>query len=286
MKNYQSLLIGTLCIAFAPILVKLSQMGAAQVGLLRCLFGAIAVFLYLKWIKQNPGEYLKWKYQKIVLLGGLFFMLDLYSWHLSIHIVGAGFATILANTQVFFAAILSRFLFQERLGKSFIIYASLGLAGIALLSYPENGIIVGQQGIGIILGIMAGFLYSCFMMTLKKWNQVTRSHSGVGIFYFSIFTGLWFVPNTAIELPSWTFSSQQWLWVILLGVVVHGGGWVFIQNAIKKIPMKNVSLVLLLQPILATTISYYLFDEYMSNQQIAGAALTLFSVYLGSTRST
>ena len=69
--------------------------------------------------------------------------------------------------------------------------------------------------------------------------------------------------------------------MLLLGLFVHAGGWVLINLAIRALPFSFVSLVLLLQPVLASVISYLLFDESFILQQILGVGICLIAIYRG-----
>lgn len=281
------LITGTICIAFAPILVKLSSLSPSQVGFYRCF---IAFFALLPFIKVD-WQYISWpkryKLFSLAFLGGMAFSLDLFSWHIGIHKIGAGMATILANTQVFFAAIIGYFFLKEKLSRSFFFFSSLALLGLYLLVVPESWHFEKDYSLGIMFSLLAGLLYSIFLNFFKKIDQDFHEYTNIAFRFLLICASTSFgfsliMPfDAGFAVPA---NSTEWLWVGLLAIAVHIGGWIFIGKSFSSLPMRKVSLVLLLQPVLASIISNILFQESFSSKQILGAGITLVAIYFGQRR--
>ena len=70
------------------------------------------------------------------IISGVVFAMDLIVWHKSILDVGAGVATLLANTQVFWVAIVSAGLLGEKLPRKFWLCGLVALLGVAALTLP------------------------------------------------------------------------------------------------------------------------------------------------------
>lgn len=143
-------------ISTAAVFVKLAAEGAgvSAIGAWRCLLGAMFLFpLLAVWNGAviRPST----KALGYALLAGLFFAVDLYLWHRAIVIVGAGVATILANTQVFWTTALSRLLFGTRISARFVVAVGLAFAGVVLLVGAGSGLDLGpshRKGVAFGLG--------------------------------------------------------------------------------------------------------------------------------------
>jgi drug/metabolite transporter (DMT)-like permease len=61
-------------------------------------------------------------------------------------------------------------------------------------------------------------------------------------------------------------------------------GWLVITANLPQVRVGVAGLVLLLQPILSVLLSRWIFNEVFQPHQVAGAIVTLASVYVGSTR--
>lgn len=280
---YIYLLLGAIAIAFAPILVKLSSLPEDAVVFYRCIYGFIAIYAYGVW-DQKKFPRLQRNRLPYILIGGFIFCLDLYFWHFSIHIVGAGLATVLANTQIFFAALISHFFFKERVPKSFIAWAALGLVGLYLLCVPKVELLNTASYLkGIALGIGAGVFYSCFLSSIKLWqNKFPNDPKYYPILWLSLGTSGWMsIIGKEAFAP---IDTENIIIMLALGVGVHAGGWLMINKAIKNLAFSKVSLGLLLQPILASIIAYFLFNENLSYSQIAGLLICVFAIYMGQSQ--
>ena len=102
---------GAFCISLAAPLVKGTQLDPSIAGVFRMFFGALTLAaLLLAYPRWRQGWQHGWLSSALI---ALFFSLDLWLWHYSIHWVGPGLATLLANFQVFILPLAAGFLFRE-----------------------------------------------------------------------------------------------------------------------------------------------------------------------------
>ena len=93
---FAALIAGNVCIAFGPLLVRLSDTGPIATGFWRVAL-AVPVLAFIGYragfrIGSMPGKTLG-----LVLLGGFFFGIDIIAWHIGIFQTKLGNATLLAN---------------------------------------------------------------------------------------------------------------------------------------------------------------------------------------------
>ena len=283
-----TLIFGALCVSFAAIFVKLlpgEQVGPTAIGFWRTLFGGIILFILAAFKKNKlflPGPLYGWS-----VLAGFLFFLDLFLWHRSIIYAGAGMATILANTQVFATAVLSFFIFEDRLTIKFFAAALAALLGVALLvgviSDIEFTILYLR---GVMFGLATGLVYANYLVTLKltmvKFSrvQVIPFMSWTSIFT-AVFLGLSALIESAPAVPSDLYS---YLILFSLGLVAQALGWWAIFSSFSQIKASRAGLILLLQPTLATVWGMLFFAEQFAPTQLFGAVMTIAAIYYGSTR--
>ncbi len=285
------LVLGALCITFAPIAVKSISLDPTVVAFYRC-FGAAIFLLMVSFFTLKKELFRAFdllihhrSYRLFVLAAGVFFALDLLVWHKSIHFIGAGFATVLGNTQVFYIAIISALIHGLKLGKRFIFSLLVAFAGLCFMFYemptwvqPENYVV------GVIFGLLTGLCYASYVQSL---NQIQGIKNVVPV---SISLGIvLLVSSFFLLIYAWNFENlvipsrvSDWVWLLVLVFLAQVIGWVLISQSIGKLPVHLVSLVLLLQPALATLIGSYLFSENLVLMQVFGCALTLSGIYAGS----
>jgi drug/metabolite transporter (DMT)-like permease len=279
---------GALCVSFAAVFVKLvdpEALGPTAIGFWRALSGSVVLFMWAavggKALRMPPVVL------RFSLLAGFVFFLDLYFWHRSIIYAGAGMATILANTQVFVAAVLAAFVFKERLSVAFFAAAVTAVAGIALLVGVGSDIAFGSIYLaGIVFGLLTGLVYGIYLVIMKRIGQEEkRPHFLTIMAWTSLFTAVFLGLATALE-SSAIVPPDAYHWVVLvsLGLVAQALGWWAITSALPRLATSRSSLGLLLQPVLTTVWGYLFFSEYLTPLQIVGAAITLAAIYYGSVR--
>ncbi|MFH2056596.1 MAG: DMT family transporter, partial [bacterium] len=168
---------GAVCISFAAILVKwigVDNLGPTGIGFWRTLFGGC--FLFLFGLLRGKSLRISSKVIGYAAVAGFVFFLDLFFWHRSIIYSGAGLATILANTQVFGTAILSFFLFKEKLTLRFLLAAVSAMIGVVLLVglATDQVEFTRQYTLGILFGLLTGVVYAHYIVILKKAGQNAR----------------------------------------------------------------------------------------------------------------
>ena len=67
--------------------------------------------------------------------------------------------------------------------------------------------------------------------------------------------------------------------LLLLGVGAHVGGWVAISRGMTAVPAATGSLLLLLQPVLATIWGVVVFAEPFGGYEVSGTLLSLGAIY-------
>jgi drug/metabolite transporter (DMT)-like permease len=282
-----TLVFGASCISFAAVFVKMlgvDKMGPSEIGLWRTLLGSIILFAFAAMGRVKLGiSPVLFRYS---ILAGFIFFLDMFFWHRSILDAGVGMATILANTQVFATAVLSFFIFKERLRTGFYIAALVGLAGVVLLIGVGSGLeftSIYLRGVG--LGLLTGLAYANYLVTIRRARLKAGATSGSVAFmawtslFSAIFLGLAVLVEGGVWLPP---DLPSWGILTLLALVAQALGWWAISSSLSSIPASHSGLVLLLQPILATLWGVLFFAEHLTVIQLLGAAVTLVAIYVGS----
>ena len=281
---------GAACLSFAAIFVKMlgvGVMGPTAIGFWRTFLGAVILFVWAVAARRKlamPGAIFGWS-----VLAGFVFFLDLFFWHRSIIYVGAGMATILANIQVLVTATLSYLVFKERLSIKFFGIALSAMAGIGLLIGIGSDVEFSRQYItGVILGLATGFMYASYIIVMKLAGQ-HKDHPDFRVLmaWTSLFTATFLAiasywEEAAFMPPDWRAFAV----LVALGLVVQTLGWWSITTSLPRLRGSTSGLVLLLQPVLATTWGWLFFVEHLTVVQLTGAVITLGAIYLGSARRT
>jgi drug/metabolite transporter (DMT)-like permease len=219
-------------------------------------------------------------------LAGLCFAADLFCWHRAILLVGAGIATVLANTQVIWVALAGVLFLGERPGWRLWAAVPLAVLGISALSGALSGRdLSAADSRGLLLGLLTGLCYAGFVLSLRRVGQAPRPLSPLaGMCIVSLVSAVALGATAGAGGEVLAIPGPQALG-LLLGLAFVGQclGWVLISSSLPKVPASRAGLLLLLQPTLAMVWGSFLVPvpERLDALQMAGAALTLGAVYLG-----
>lgn len=278
---------GAALVSFAPILVKAAaawNVGPLGIGLWRCAFGATLLVALARARRQSLA--VGRRLALLLVAAGFAFAFDLTVWHHSIFLAGAGMATILGNTQVFFTALLATVFFRERLTRRFVAAAGSALAGLILLVGVGSDVEFSAGYLrGIGFGLATGVAYGVFL-TLLRSAALRDPHvpTLVRPAWFAAFAALFLAGpavGTGRAVPD---AWPGWIVLALLAVVAQVLGWWTISASVGRVEASTAGLTLLLQPVLATVWSALLLGEALAPLQVLGALVTLAAIYAGSVR--
>jgi drug/metabolite transporter (DMT)-like permease len=278
------MLVGTVFISFSAVFVKISHIGPTVAGFYRVAFGA--VFLLIVVLVKRESLWRGWTPMWLALAAGAFFAGDLISWHRSIHYIGPGLSTILANFQVFFLAVIGVVFLKERPTWQFLVSIPLAIVGLFLLFGVDWESLSPTYKTGVWLALMCAVMYTGFLLVLRRsqFRQV-RLKPTANLTIISIVTAVMLAPVGVLQGESFAIVDRQTAWALVsYGVLCQAIGWIIISWAVTKIEASRVGLLLLLQPTLTFTWDILFFKRPTTSIEIMGALLTLAAIYFGSTR--
>ena len=277
------LIAGASMISFSAVFVKLAHVEPTMAGFYRMLFGGL-ILLALVWFK---GERLYHgpKHLLMVLLCSLFFAMDLTFWHRSIHYVGPGLSTLLANFQVFFLTAFGIIGLRERPDLKFLISVLLAMVGLYLIVGLNWGELGTQYKTGILFGLITALFYAAYILTLRKaqFRSANRATFST-IALISLLTSFILALEALVQKEHFRVPDLQTWWALLgYGFIAQVLGWVLIARGLLKTEASRAGLILLLQPTLAFVWDILFFKRPTVPVEILGALLALFAIYLGTT---
>lgn len=279
------LVLGAVMISFSAVFVKLVHVPPTVSGFYRVFFGGLILLLVLL-VRREPLRF-KRSAWLMLLLAAAFFALDLFLWHRSILYVGPGVATLLANFQVFVLAAVGVLFLKERLTVPQWLAIVLAMAGLVLLVGADWTHLSPLYHRGVILALLAAACYAGYLLALRSSRtDGSGSSSYAALTVVSFASAAMLAVSLLVEGASFDIPSvQDGFWLVLYGLVPQVLGWVLISNSMSKVSASQVGLVLLLQPACAFIWDGLFFGRHFSGAEIAGAAITLIAIYLGSLRA-
>ena len=277
------LIIGAIAIAFSPIFVRFSDVDPIMTAFYR-IFISLPFFLFFS--SFNIIEKVKFpefnNSYVIFLVSGIFFALDLICWHWSIKLTTVSKATFLSNLAPIVVIIFSLIFLKERFSKFFYLAALLSMMGMLMLlgeSFKFNK----SQFIGDLLGVLTAVWYGSYIVTI---SQLRKKYNSTSIMFLSgIVTAIILLIVSMLFEQSLIPQSLFTITIIfLLGFICQFMGQSFITYSLAYLSASLSSLCLLIQPIAATVLAYFFFEEKLTTIQFFGSALILIGIYIARTK--
>ena len=280
-KGSLSILSGAFLISFSPVFVNLVSIEPTVSGFYRMLFGSIALFIiYLIKNNENP---LRKNISKFIVLGAIFFSLDLWFWHRSVIYVGPGLSTLLANFQILILPFLALIFFNQKTQRIQIFSIFLGLLGLFLITGQSWDIAGNNYKLGVLFGLLTAISYAGYIISMKRidYNAAVNSDPIFNLLFISLISaGLLFLFSIIEQVPLEIKSSSELIWMICYGLFSHVIGWFFILNGLQKISAVTAGIILLTQPILSYVWDFIIFKKVILPIEYFGIVSVLLAMII------
>jgi len=276
-KAYLALAAGTLIIATSAIFTRLADAPGSVVSLYRMGIAAAALAIPFAASRRRHGP-LSRQGLWFGALAGFFLATDLAVWSSGVAYGGATIPTLLGNAAPLWVGLGALFIFREKLKPTFWLGLALAMLGALVVLGIEFGVEF-EINRGGILGLVGSFFYAGYMLVAQPGRQhldtfsffwVTAAVGSVLLLLFCLIT----------QVPLTGYSQQTYGYLLALGLVVQGGGWMLLNYAQGHLPASMVSPTLLIQPILTAIIAGPILGEWLSRGEWLGALAVLIGVVI------
>lgn len=265
--HFAALLGGNAALALGPLWVRLADSGPVSAGFWR-LFLAIPVFVLLaRWNGQRLTGHSRAAIFAI-LGAGLFFSLDLASWHLGIERTRLGNATLFGNSGSILLVAVG--LIALRRAPRALEWAAFAAAIIGSAILLGRSLEIGHDTlVGDLLCLLAGFLYTFYILLAQR---ARADLGGWTVLVYASLAGLPVLLGTALVLgePVW---PTDWTPIIALAFTSQVVGQGLLVYALRHFSAFIVGLALMTQPALAVLVGWVVFDEVLGAVDLVGMAL-------------
>jgi drug/metabolite transporter (DMT)-like permease len=273
-----ALLAGGCAIAFAPIFVRLSEVGPTASAFWRVALAVPLLWAWMLFARRSAGDRAARTFSVPMLLAGLFFAADLAVWHFSILFTSVANSTLLANLAPIFVAVGGYVLFRQRVTSLFLVGMVTAMAGAFVLVGPSFAA-GGRQLLGDALGVLTAVFYGGYFLAIKYLRD-SRSTASIMAASTTV-TAVVLLP-LALATGETMLPTAMSGWLVLLGLalVCQVGGQSLIAYAMAHLPASFSALSLLIQPVMATVYAWVLLGEHIGTAQFLGGVVVLIGIYV------
>jgi drug/metabolite transporter (DMT)-like permease len=270
-------LAGIFAFSFSAALFKLSGAPPAVGSTLRFLYATpVLVVLALRAGGLRRGPELAPS-----LIAGVLVGVEVVIWNESTSRIGAGPSTVIVNTASLWLMAIAAIVLRRRVPLRAVAGAVVVVLGLGLLRGTGSH---GLDALGVGLAVAAAAMYGAYLLLFDE--AVTRSANRVAPVLWATAAAVPASLVFAIVLgESFSLDPGQHAWLLLLGVGVQACGWLLVARTLEWFSAVAVSILLLLQPLLATVWGLAFLDEHLIAIQLVGVLVVLAGVAIARPRA-
>jgi drug/metabolite transporter (DMT)-like permease len=288
--------VGVTAISTSPILIRVAALPALALAFWRCAAGAAVLAPFALRGRGVPGgssfaprgSYTGPLTRRDLLqlaASGVFLAAHFALWNASLALTTVGAATTLVSSAPLFVGLGSVFLGEPpgRLAWAGIVLATVGVVVIGAGDAAGFG-----AGPDALTGDLLAFAGALAMAAYLLLGRVARRRLPVSTYAASVY-GV----AAAVLLPACLLTSSELggypaaSWLALAGVVAGPQllGHTVFNGLLAAVSASVVAVVMLLEPVIATALAWWLFSELPGPSFWAGAPMVLAGVWLATTGS-
>lgn len=272
--HFAALLGGNVALALGPLWVRLADTGPVSAGFWRLAL-AIPFFALLARANAQRLGGVPRGVLLAVMAGGIFFALDLSSWHLGIELTRLGNATLFGNSGSILIVAWGLFVLRRAPHANEWLAFAAAIVGSAIL-LGRSLEIDHTTLVGDLLCLLAGFLYTFYILLAQKGRETLGSWS---LLFWSSLAGLPVMVGVALALGE-PFWPTDWTPVVALSITSQLIGQGLLVFALRHFSPLVVGLALLTQPVVSVAVGWVWFDEVLSPLDAIGMVLVAAGLVL------
>jgi drug/metabolite transporter (DMT)-like permease len=205
----------------------------------------------------------------------------------SIALNGAAMAIVLIYLFPAFVTLGARVLFKETIGPAQIVALLLAILGCALLARIYDPAVLRVSWVGTLVGVASAATHAGYVLFNQRAVQHHSTWLSLGLTMsfgaiVLLFLGLLIDgPAPMVQVGE---GSAPWLILLVLALGPTLGGYALSTTALRHLPGRIVSLVLVIEAPLATLAAVLLLGERLEPAQLLGMALILVAAVLPGLR--
>jgi drug/metabolite transporter (DMT)-like permease len=214
---------------------------------------------------------------KLVLVGFIFSgNLALYHWSMTLTTLAN--SNLLANLAPIFVVLGANIFLRQRFSRGFLAGMFCAMTG-AFILIGHRFDFGSNYMKGNLLGLLTAVFYGSYLLAVSLVRSNYRTMTVMA--WSSVGTLIVLLPITLLRGESLVPNTLHGvLMLVALAVVSHVGGQGLIAHALAKLPAALSSITLLIQPVIAIVFGAYLFHEYLSLTELAGAIVILTGIVI------
>jgi drug/metabolite transporter (DMT)-like permease len=272
-KLYFYLFIGIVSVSFAAIFVRLAEAPPLVIAAYRMMIAAAIITpIFLAKPRGLPKKLIK-RDVLLILLSSVALALHFVLWISSLQYTSIASSVVIVTCHPVFVAVISFFLWRERLNRKAILGIAVALGGVVIINY--GGFTLGAEAIlGDLLALLAAVTVVIYLLV----GRYMRAKVSLLTYLSLVYIGAALILLAAMLIAGYSFtgySANTYLMFLLLALIPQLIGHSVFNKALRMVPATVVSVAILGEPIGAIILGYIILGEGITAIEAIGSMLTL-----------
>lgn len=268
------LILGVLSVSLGSIFVRLSQEAPSITIAFHRM--AIATILLAPWFLTTRRKTFRFQ-AGVRFTAGLFLALHFAFWISSLRYTSVAVSVLLVNTSPLLVALLSYFLFREKLTSKALLGIGLALAGSFILFWNDLSTLENWRG--ATFALLGAAMLGAYLLAGRKLRQ---NLSVIDYVYptYAIATMVLLLLALVSDVQLSGFSRSTYLSLLALGAIPQAMGHTSYNWALERLSATSVSILIMAEPFVASLLAWWILGEQVETAVLMGAIPVLIGISL------
>ena len=278
MNPYITLFVGVLSVSFAATFIRLADAPPLVIATYRLAIASVILIPIAAVKSRKSLPRLSRQDMLLILLSSVFVALHFGLWITSLSYTSIASSVVLVTAHPAFVAVISYFLWGERVNRLTIGGIVVAFIGVIFINY--GGFTFGSQAIlGNLLALIAGFMMGAYLIVGRQLRARIDILSYLTILY-TCSAVILLVATVLSGHSLFGYSPTTYLMLVLLALVPQLIGHTSINLAVRLVPVIFVSVAILGEPVGATLLGSLILGEIPTANEIVGGLFILGGIFL------
>jgi len=268
--------IALLAISMSPILARmLPAVPAVSIAFWRM---ASATMILWGTSSVKPFGTLSRDDRRLAVIAGVFLGFHFAFFFGALKLTTIANATVLGTMAPVFSALIERFFYNRKFNRQMILGLLVAILG-AVVIHGGKFSLDDSHTVGSILALICSFWIAMSLLLAER----VRQNAGTFLYCRTLYGSSSVVLIIIVVLMKrqlFGFSSEDYLWLGMLGLFPTVVGHTGFNYAVKYISPTIVAAIPLGEPVVASILGWIIFGESVGFQVIAGGVITLTGLFI------
>lgn len=275
-----ALISGIMAISTGAIFARLADAPSLVIAAYRVGIAAVIIAPVAWWKAKDDFKRLYLKDIILALFSGFFLSLHFAFWISSLSYTSVTNSVVLVNTNPLWVGLLTPLITKEKIKITLALCILMSITGAVIIGAEDFA--VGSKALfGDLLALAGGICAAFYLLLGRRLRRKVSLMAYISLCYGSAAVILWMMV-LGLGLKFFGFPGETISALLALALIPQLIGHTSYNWALKWFSASTIAVSLLGEPIGATILAYFIFDEGLTWSKGIGGALIISAIFIAA----